>query len=77
MYFAIRKCYLGLFIFISLSNYIIQNTFASQRLVLEEKNEPFLLENALNLTQKFLNDNFNKKILLNFCVKIAILKLMY
>ena len=42
------------------------NTFTSQRLVSEEKNEPFLLENASNMTHKLLYDNFNKKILLNF-----------
>ena len=41
------------------------NTFASQRLVFEEKNLPFLLENSSNLTHEFLYDNFNKKILLN------------
>ena len=29
------------------------NTFASQCLVCEEKNEPFLLENASNLTHEF------------------------
>ena len=52
------------------------NTFASQPLVFEEKNEPFILENASNLTHKFLYDNFSKKILLNFLVKIIIKKLM-
>ena len=38
------------------------NTFASQRHVFDEKNEPFLLENASNLTHEFLYDKFNKKI---------------
>ena len=28
----------------------------------EGKNEPFLVENASNLTHEFLYDNFNKKI---------------
>ena len=41
------------------------NTFASQGLVFEEKNEPFLIENASYLTHEFLYDNFNKKILSN------------
>ena len=36
-------------------------TFAFQRLVFEEKNEPFILENASNLTHEILYDNFNKK----------------
>ena len=40
------------------------NTVASQRLVFEEKCEPFLLENTSNLIHEFLYDNFNKKILL-------------
>ena len=48
------------------------NTFASQCLVFEEKNEPYLLENAPNLTNKFLHDNFNKNILLNFLVKTVV-----
>ena len=38
------------------------NTFAFERLVFEENNEPFLLENASNLTHECLYDNFNKKI---------------
>ena len=38
------------------------NTFASQRPVFEGKNEPFLLENASNLTHEISYDNFNKKI---------------
>ena len=33
------------------------NTFASQRLLFEDKNEQFLLENASNLTHDFLYDN--------------------
>ena len=52
------------------------NPFASQHLVFEKKNEPFLLENAPNLTHEFLYDNFNKKILINFFVKTIIQKLM-
>ena len=48
----------------------IINTFASQYFAFEENNEPFLLENASNLTHEFLQDNFNKK---NF-VKIVIKK---
>ena len=43
---------------------------------LRKNNKPFLLENASNLTHEFLYDNFNKKILLNFLVKIVITKLM-
>ena len=43
---------------------IYLKTLASQRLVFEEKNESFLLENASNLTHKFLYGNFNKIILL-------------
>ena len=35
------------------------NIFASQRLVFQENNEPFLLENASNLKHEFLYDNFN------------------
>ena len=31
-----------------------------QCIVFEERNEPFLLENALNLAHRFLYDNFNK-----------------
>ena len=50
---------------------VIINTFTTQHLSFEENNEPFLLENASNLTRGFLNDNFNKKILLN------LLKLSY
>ena len=51
-------------------------TFASQSHVLEEENEPFLLENISNFTHEFLYDIFNKKILLNFLVKNIIQKLM-
>ena len=50
----------------------VNNTFASQLLVFERKNEQFFLENASNLTQEFLYDNFNKKILLSFLVKFVI-----
>ena len=39
------------------------NTSASQRLVFEEKNKLFLLENTSNLTHELLYDNFNKKFL--------------
>ena len=39
------------------------NTFASERLIFDGKIEPFLLENASNLTHEFLYDNFNKKTL--------------
>ena len=52
------------------------NTFTSQSLIFEEKNEPFHLEKASNLTHEFLYDNLNKKILLNFLVKVVIQKLM-
>ena len=45
-------------------------------LFLRGKNEPFLHENALNLTHDFLYDNFNKKIWVNFLVKIVTQKLM-
>ena len=44
--------------------YII-NTFASQRLVFEEKNELFLFENASNLIHEFFHDDFNNKIYQN------------
>ena len=47
------------------------NTFASQYLIFQGKNEIFLHENAKNLTHKFLYDNFNKKIYSNFLVKIV------
>ena len=40
---------------------LYRNTFASQRLVFEEKNQLFLLENASNLTLGVFYDNFNKK----------------
>ena len=49
------------------------NTFASQRLVFEENNEPFLLENASNLTNEFLYD---KKIFKTFLAEIVIQKLV-
>ena len=39
-------------------------------------NEQFPFENASNLTNKFLYDNLNNKILLNFLVKHFIQKLM-
>ena len=42
---------------------------------LRGKNEPFHLENASNFTPENFYGNFNKKILLNFLVKIAIKKL--
>ena len=42
---------------------------------LREKNEPFCLENASNLTREFLYDMFNKKNFRNFLVKGAIQKL--
>ena len=48
------------------------NTFASLHLIFEEINEPFFIENASNLTNEFLNDNFNDKI-----NKIYLLKLSY
>ena len=54
------------------------NTFASQRLVFEEKNEPFLYENASSLTHDFLYDNFNNKIfLLKLLYKIHVSNLMH
>ena len=53
------------------------NTFVSQPFVFEEKNEPFVLENASNLTHEFLYNNFNKNILLNILVKIVIKNLMH
>ena len=39
-----------------------------------EYNEPFHLENALNLTHEFFYDDFNKNILLNFLIKFVIQK---
>ena len=42
----------------------------------EEKNGPFLLKNASNLTHEYEYNNFNKKNSLNFFVKIVIKKLM-
>ena len=51
------------------------NTFTSQRLVSEEKNEPFLLENASNLTHEFLYNNLTRYIQ-NFFGKIVIQKCM-
>ena len=50
----------------------IFNTFASYRLVFEEKNEPFFHENASNLTDEFLYDNLKRKILIKCLFKIAI-----
>ena len=44
---------------------VLVNTFAPQCLIFEEKNEPFFIKKASNLTHEFLYDNFNKKILLN------------
>ena len=38
--------------------------------IFEEKKELFLFENETNLKHEFLYDNFKKKILLNFFVKI-------
>ena len=49
-----------------IKHHLLINTFAFQRLVLEEKNKPFLLG-------KFLYGNLT---LLNFLVKIVIQKLM-
>ena len=37
------------------------NTFVSHDLVFEEKNEPFLFENASNLTHEFLFDALSKR----------------
>ena len=53
----------------------IINTFTSQRLVFEGKNETFLLENASNLTHKFCITVLTK----NFLVKklIHVLNLMH
>ena len=48
------------------------NTFTFQRFAFKGKNEQFLLENWSYLTHKFLYDNINMKILLNFLVKIVI-----
>ena len=50
------------------------NTFASERLVFEEKNEPFLLKKTSNLTHELLYDNFSKTNYQNFLVKIVIKK---
>ena len=50
------------------------NTFASQSLIFQEKNEPFLLKTASNLTDEFLYENLNKKIKQIFHVKIVIQK---
>ena len=47
-------------------------------IVFEGKNEPFILENASNLTHKFLYDNFNKKIfLLTLSYKMYVSNLMH
>ena len=40
-------------------------------MVVQKKKESVLFENASNLTHEFLNDNFNKKFLLNFLAKIS------
>ena len=42
--------------------YTVFNSYTSQRLVFEGKNEPFLHKNASNLAHEFLYHNFNKKI---------------
>ena len=47
------------------------NTFASQRFIFKEKNKPFLLQNASNLTHDFYM-TIVKKNLLNFLVKTVI-----
>ena len=44
---------------LKLKNKYLINTFASQRLVFEGINEPFFLENASNLTHKFLHDDLS------------------
>ena len=56
-----------------LSLTLLFNTFASQRLVFWGKNEPFILENALNLSHEFLYDHFNKKNFVKCSFKIVIL----
>ena len=52
------------------------NTFSFERTFLEKINEQFRLENTPNLTHDILYDDFNKKILLNFLVKLVIQNLM-
>ena len=55
--------------------FYLVNTFDSQCLSFEGKNELFPLENSSNLKHEFLYDNFNKKIK-KIVVKIVIQNLM-
>ena len=48
------------------------NTFVSQWFIFEEKNKPFLLEKASNLTHEFLYGILTRKI-----NKIFLLKMLY
>ena len=52
--------------------YII--TFASQRLVFEEKNKQLLLENSSNLSHEFLYNNFNKIFFYQSCHSKILIK---
>ena len=52
----------------NIKTHFVIDTFASELLQFEEKNEPFCLENTSKLTHEFLYDIFNKKILINFLV---------
>ena len=52
-----------------LSFLLLFNALISQRLIFDEKNELFLLENTSNLTHEFFYDIFNEKIYQNL-VKI-------
>ena len=59
-----------------ISYLIISLLSGSFALFVKNINNLFRLENASNLTNEFLCDNFNKKILLNILLKIVIQKVM-
>ena len=61
-YIIILKYY-TIIIIINYKQKLNFNFFASQHLVIEEKNEQFLLEKASNLTHEFLYDIFIQKLM--------------
>ena len=67
-----RRHYVAYF----LNNKKCFNTFASQCSVFEEKKGTISPWKCINLTHELLYESFNKKILLNFLVRIIIQKLL-
>ena len=47
------------------------SNFATEGLSRKKTNKLFCLENTLNFTHEFFNDNFNKKIKKNFLLKLS------